>query len=369
MAMSVFDPGCVDVEDFLDVVEARNIEKATDEEFKFSCPLPSHVGTDESPSCYMNSRTTAFFCHGCHAKGNAIHFTQQLYEVTYLDAVRMLKERYSPAGLNPDARGMVAEVKKILERDEEVETQNYPLPEDVLDEFAVDWEAAYEAYTEGAGHPGTDYLFKRGFEPETLTYWNFGYDERSGRITFPICDSSGALVGVKARAIDDRRPKYLILGDQPGRPARYGFPCYQKSLVVFGLDEYIQYAEALEHGDPAEMIVVEGELNTVMLWQYGHRNSVAINGSYISAWQLANIKAWCDTAILFFDSLKRDDEGELVPDQAGQDATATVSDLLYRHVNVKIVPEHEGDPASMSPSEVDAMISGAYGFLAARLMS
>jgi len=366
--MSVFDPGCIDVEDFLDVVEARNIEKATDEEFKFSCPLPSHVGTDESPSCYMNSRTTAFFCHGCHAKGNAIHFTQQLYEVSYLEAVRMLKERYSPAGLNPDARGMVAEVKKILDPKEETITQNVALPEDVLEEFAVDWEAAYEAYEMGCGHPACDYMFERGFGWMTLHEMGYGYDEKSGRVVFPVRDSYGNLVGFKGRAIDNRRPKYLILGDQPGRPARYGFPCYQKSRIVYGLHDYIGYVESLDYDASAEMIVVEGEFNRDMLWQYGYRNSVAINGSYVSDYQLREIIRWCDKAILFFDSLKRNDEGELVPDEAGQDATATVSELLSPHIKVLSVPDHEGDPASMSPSEVDAMINGATGFLIRKLV-
>ena len=58
--MAPFDPSRIDVEDFLDCLEVRNLSKATEQEWRFSCPLPSHEGTDESPSCYMNAKTTAF---------------------------------------------------------------------------------------------------------------------------------------------------------------------------------------------------------------------------------------------------------------------------------------------------------------------
>jgi DNA primase len=366
--MSGFDPSCIDVEDFLDVLEVRNVAAATEDEFVFSCPLPTHGGEDNRPSCYMNKNTTAFFCHGCHAKGNAVHFASKMLEVTYLEATRMLRERYSSAGLDPNSRSMTEEVTKILNHEEEPRTDNIALPDDLLEEFAVDWEAAYEAYEDDNGHPATDYMFDRGFEWLTLHEWGFGYDARSDRIVFPVRDSYGTLIGFKGRSYDGRQPKYLILGDTVGKPARYGFPCYQKSLVVFGLDEYVTYAELLEYGEPAEMIVCEGELNVVKLWQFGYRNAVAINGSYVSDFQLAMIKTWAETAILFFDSLKRDDDNNLVADEAGQSATSTIANLLCPHIRVRIAPDHEGDPASMSPSEVDAMIDGSVGFLASRLV-
>jgi DNA primase len=368
--MSNFDPSNIDVEDFLDCLDIE-FKNATEAEVLMRCPFPNHPGEDMNPSCYMNRETTAFFCHSCHEKGNAIHFAMKYLEITPMEAIRILKERYSPSGINLDARSAVEEVRKILEKPDEPVTENVRLPENLIDEFALDWERAYDAYSHGQGHPSTDYMFDRGFEWETLHEWGFGYDERSDRIVFPVRDDFGHLVGFKGRSwMPTHRPKYLVIGDSPGK-MRYGFPRYQVSKVVFGLNEAISAIEtASSNGDDSEseLIVCEGELNVVMLWQMGYRNAVAINGSNFSERQERLIRSWADKVILFFDSLKRNDEGELIPDQAGQDATVTVSELLTPHLRVFAVPDHEGDPASMSPSEVDAMISGSSSFLVRNLV-
>jgi len=91
--MPAFDPSNIDVEDFLDCLDIRNVSRATAAEFRFSCPFPGHDNGDENASSYMNEETTAFFCHGCKASGNAVHFTQRVLGISPLEAIRMLKER------------------------------------------------------------------------------------------------------------------------------------------------------------------------------------------------------------------------------------------------------------------------------------
>jgi hypothetical protein len=95
----------------------------------------------------------------------------------------------------------------------------------------MDWRSDHEAAV---------YMRGRGFAPEVLEDWGFGYDHWTSRIAIPVRDETGILVGFKGRSIDDRRPKYLLLGDTEGRALRYGmgygFDMHDARSVLFGLD-------------------------------------------------------------------------------------------------------------------------------------
>lgn len=353
-----FDPACIDVVDMLDCLDIRNVSQATEVEVKFSCPFPNHAHGDQDASAYMNTETTAWFCHGCHEKGNAIHFTAKLLGVSPLDAINMLRERYQPGGINMDAVSVREEVRKILDAKDD------PLPvlssydEGLLDEFSIDWHEAWEARQKtGSSHPACDYMFDRGFEPDTLEQWDFGYDPKGDRVTFAVRDELGRLVGIKARAYYDRQPKYLILGDRAGRRTRYGFGCYPKSLVVFGMDKATEWIEILLDDQAAHLIVCEGELNAVALWQMGYRNAVAINGSDLSATQAKIIRAYADSVTVFFDD-----------DPAGRDGEEVVVEALSPFLPVKTVGPHEGDPADLSANEVERLLSEAVSSVVRRTM-
>jgi len=88
-----------------------------------------------------------------------------------------------------------------------------------------------------------------------LDHYRIGYDEISSRITIPIVYQDGRLVGIKGRAWKKNRNRYLALGDKPGR-RQYGFPTYEKSLVVYGLDQF---------GPQKTYVFDEGELNVISL--------------------------------------------------------------------------------------------------------
>lgn len=331
-----FDPSVIDVEDFLECLDVRNVQQATTEELRFSCPFPAHALGDETPSAYMNIETTAFFCHSCHAKGNAIHFTCKALDISPIEAIRMLKQRYSPHGIDPDSRNMREEVLKILAREPKPLPQNPVLPEETIHQFAVDWEGAESVWRrDGEAFPACDYMFRRGFTAQELDYWEFGYDEKSDRIVLPVRDEKGILVGFKARAWNDRKPKYLNLGGDA-----YGWPSFLKNSVVFGLD---RAKEASDH-----LIVVEGEFNVVAMHRHGYPNTVAINGSYFGPRQMRLLRHYANSVTLFFDS-----------DPAGYDATFAVTQELESFMPVYVAPDHDSDPADMDMNEAGACIAQA----------
>jgi DNA primase len=352
--MSSFDPSCIDVRDFLECLDIQNVSQATQSEIRFSCPFPNHANGDQNASAYMNMETTAFFCHGCKERGNAVKFTEYVLNVSPLEAVRMLRERYNPGGIDPDARNMVEEVKKIL-APPEPEPENPILDESLFDQFAVNWGVAEREYILNNGFVACDYMFDRGFLPDTLAKWEFGYDARTDRVVFAVRDEKGRLVGFKGRAYDHREPKYLVLGDTPQKPGRYGWDRYFVSKIVFG-------AHRVPPNCP--LIVCEGELNVVALDQRIDSPAVAINGSHFSQTQAKIIRNIASSVILFLDC-----------DKAGEEATwgwedskgywrPGIVDLLQPFMPVYIVPEHKGDPASMDAGEIEWLIENSESALA-----
>lgn len=346
--MPAFDPTCIDVEDFLDCLEVRNVVSATEKEFKFSCPYPAHAKGDESPSCYMNKATTAFMCHSCHAHGNAVSFTADILQVSPLAATRLLKERYSPQGIDPDSRCRVEELQKMrANRIKSPKKEMSVYSDDLLKNFEVDWIWHFAEYKQGFGSAWAHYMFDRGFTMPMLHKWQFGYSHERNRITLPVYDEEMRLVGIKARAWQpNTKQKYLNLKDE-----RLGLEPYLKNDVVFGL------GQARLHGGN-DYIIVEGEYNVVFMTHYGYVNTIALNGSYFGERQIALIKRYASSVTLFFDS-----------DRAGKDATEAVAEELGPFMPVFICPDHYGDPAEMHARSISDCLAEKVSLTRRRLLA
>jgi hypothetical protein len=226
---------------------------------------------------------------------------------------------------------MVEELHKFREAQKaKAPKRNRVYDESVLDAYRVPW-----AFVRKNSTPDwLKYMFSRGFDFKILRDWEFGYAMWCDRITLPIRDEHGRLVGIKARAWDARIPKYLNLRDRDN-----GIEPYLKNDVVFALDRV----------DPDEkhLIVVEGEFNAIKMHEMGYQNTVAINGSYFGRRQIKLIKQAADHVTLFFDS-----------DPAGFEATRAVARELMPFMYVDVCPQHFGDPADMHSYTVDRCMTG-----------
>lgn len=372
-----FDLSCIDVLDFLENLDQENLRREGMREVRFSCPYPGHEHGDASASAYMNLETTAWYCHGCKRRGNAITFAASMLNISPIKAKRLLREAYAPHTLNPDDRNIKEELIAFLARRRAREEQptNTTFGEEMIERFAVDWRAVEQGMMDGKDYVPEDfvYMILRGFDGSTLDYWDFGWDERTKRITFAVRDEWGKLVGVKGRATDGRHPKYLVIGDDGGSH-HYGFGRYFTGNVVFGLHEAIDGFEVLDHGEPAELIVCEGELNAIALWQLGFRCAVALNGSNLTTPQMRLIRSYADKVTFFFDSdtagnealWGRDDE------ETGEHKPGAL-EILNRDLDVKLVLPHEGDPAQMledhEESRPGQLLDEAQSYTLARLLA
>lgn len=325
----------VDIDHLFETLEILNVSKSTADEYSFSCPLPGHSHGDERPSAYMNDgskdqdKATLWQCFGCGRKGSAITFYAEMENVSRTDATRHLREQYAPDFRAPIGGSISAEFEtRMAERKKS--TRRNPLPSIPWDtyeqKFGVEWQDVQD--DDG---PAAVYLLERGFARETLSTWRIGYDDHSDRLTIPVCDAQGNLVGVKARTWKTKREeriKYLILGDREGRRVRYGWNHYEKSRVLFGLHM------AREMGT-GPLILVEGELDVLALWQCGYR-AVATGGAAISSVQAKLLRSSTNEAVSFFDA-----------GAAGVKGTIEVVSALEPFMRIKIVGDHEGDPSSM----------------------
>lgn len=121
---------------------------------------------------------------------------------------------------------------------------------------------------------GNSMFEKDNIALEVQQEFHLGYDPQSNRITIPLYDSLGNLVGIKARLFkydltEFDPPKYLFLKS-----------C-NKSRLLYGYYENQDYIKNLQ-----SVYVVESEKSVLQAATYGYRNFVATGGKQISKSQV-----------------------------------------------------------------------------------
>lgn len=324
----------VDVEEFLTLLEMRNVDASHEDEVCFSCPFPGHLHGDEKPSAYMNKKTTAWICHGCKRKGNAVTFLSQYENISPMKAKRYIREAWG-TGYREFKGSVGTWMRERLKEPEREPPKNQPIGEEFLELTHHNWDSKDD--------PHAEYMRSRGFDPGTLDKWDVGVDPVSSRVTIPVRQRNGDLIGFKARSIDpEQNPKYLVLGDRKGWKPRYGFPTYEVSESLLGSH---MVADAVP-----ELVLVEGELDAIALHMYGIK-AVAFGGGNMSEWQVHKVQEMADSVVIFMDW-----------DDAGIKATDSMAEKLHPHMRVRVVGEHEGDPASMPESTAKTLIHNAVSW-------
>jgi len=151
-------------------------------------------------------------------------------------------------------------------------------------------------YAPTTGDALVQFLTKKGFTRQELADAGltnrFGGDMFRGRMTVPLMDPTGQVIGFTARIIvdDPNAPKYL------NTPQTL---LYDKGRHVFGLS---QAKEAIRKSDYA--VVVEGNLDVVSSHQAGIRQVVATAGTAMTENHLRALKRLSGNVRLAFDGDK-----------------------------------------------------------------
>ena len=121
------------------------------------------------------------------------------------------------------------------------------------------------------------YMLDRGFSKSTLREWEIGYDFETKRVTIPVRDAGGRVVGMTRRATKaSQETKYLHLN-------------FQKSHHLYGRNKVTPNAP---------VYVGEGQLDAIALYQMGVR-AVSTMGARVSPEQLRLLYAVGDVVLAY----------------------------------------------------------------------
>ncbi len=330
------------------------------------CPYPDH--DEKTPSFSVSPDQGFYYCFGCQRGGDAIKLVTELKSLSFVDAVTHLAER---SGIELEYEGSAADSEEARKKNERrrnihkalaaaaiyyhkylLRSQNADAAaaRKYLEERGLD-DSTIEEFRLGAAPPRGNSGFaavarKFGLDRSTLDAAGLlssgGRERFAGRITFPISDRRGRMVGFGARAMGDDHPKYLNTPETEifaKRDLLYGFP---------------QVTEAIRKQRAA--LVVEGYTDVLMLYQAGIKNAVATLGTATTPAHLRTLSGYADKIYVLFD-----------PDAAGEKAieraAATASELK---LDLRVLRLSE-DPADWllehSPEEFEVLLGDAMPIL------
>lgn len=152
-------------------------------------------------------------------------------------------------------------------------------------------------YAPASGDALVQFLEKKGFNKQELSEAGltnqYGGDIFRGRMSVPLMDSVGQVIGFTARTLSD---------DDPKAPKYLNTPqtiLYDKSRHVFGLS---QAKQAIRKNDYA--VIVEGNLDVISSHQVGITGVVATAGTAMTDFHLRALKRITENVRLAFDSDK-----------------------------------------------------------------
>ncbi|MBI2940203.1 MAG: DNA primase [Chloroflexi bacterium] len=312
----------------LDVVGPRVTLRKAGRNFQGLCPFHS----EKTPSFVVFPEKGNYHCFGCGANGDAFTFVMQTENLEFVEALRLLADRTGvtlvsrrAATVEDRRNALLVEInaataqffQTMLRREAGGAALTYlhgrGLTEDTIDAFQLGWAPdSWEALTRqllGRGHTAAD-LVAAGVASERES--GGIYDRFRNRVTFPIRDERGGVVGFGARALGDEHPKYLNSPDTP---------IFSKGHCLYGID-----AARPAIREAGQAVIVEGYVDALIAHQYGLKNVVASLGTALTERQLAMLKRLTRSIVLALD-----------PDTAGADATARGLEVA-RQVFAEVTP-------------------------------
>lgn len=301
---------------------------------------PYHKGGNENtPSMSISLVDPVYFCHGCKKGG-----TVKSLLVDLGASESMADQALSRSGMSGrrearkvQDRGVDApiavRIPTVDEDEVEEEGVAYILDEGILDEYRLAPKA----------------LMRDGFEKSTLRFFGIGVDKDQARITFPIRDFEGNLLGVSGRTYVGMEPRYKIYKTELTRRRKWGIPRnYSLESAKSRLLWNGHNAKKLINNGHT-LVLTEGFKAAMWVWQAGHQCVAATIGSYLTKNHAEWIYKHAGRVIIFYDA-----------DEAGVEGTRKAIDTLVNHgVSVKIAKYPENTEATQPDGLTSSQIAEA----------
>lgn len=269
--------------------------------YKGLCPFHS----EKTPSFMVNEEKQIFNCFGCGEKGDVISFVQKYHKIPFMEAVEKLceengirmPERISSApkidydkyySINAKAARFFYEKLTKSRNLGYAYFKSRSLDDDTIVKFGL-------GYAPENGYSLVNYLRKEGVSDEDMLKLGLAskgkngiYDRFRGRVVFPIFNTTNKVIGFGARILGDAKPKYLNSAESD---------IFLKKNNLFALN-----FTKKDISDEDKVIVVEGYMDAISLYQNGVRNVVASLGTALTDNQAKLLTRYTKNVILSYDS-------------------------------------------------------------------
>ena len=315
---------------------------------------------ERTPSFAVNQADQFYHCFGCGVSGDVVRFVQEIESTDFMGAIRILAAR---------AKMEVPETNFDTEKAMETKKKRDQMAAIMLDSARFYLSNLYSGDSRAEAHlqyisnrklaPTTvkkfglgasldffslpDYLSGKGYSKENLidcgvlTLSKNGklVDSQAGRLIFPIINAFDEVVAFGGRLLEKsdfakyKNTKETLL--------------FNKSKTLYN----INLLKKLKRTKPIkEVIIVEGYMDTLSLYQAGFENVVASMGTSLTKDQARLVKRYSSNVLISYDG-----------DFAGQKADLRGLEILKdEQLNVRVVPMPEG----LDPDDVAKQGAAAY---------
>lgn len=316
--------------DIVNVISQYINLKKSGSNYSGLCPFHN----EKTGSFHVNQKKQIYKCFGCGEGGDVISFVMKIENLDFIEAIKLLAEKNG------------IEFKTNLSEVDKAKMENIKLMQDIHIKAA----RFYFTNLINSKNDGYSYLKKRNLSDKiikkfglgySLNSWNslmeyllsIGYEKKDlvnsglvthkesdnkyydrfrNRVMFPIFDYRGNVIGFGGRVLDSSLPKYLNSPESV---------IFNKRFNLYGLNF------AKKSIKEETLILVEGYMDLISLYEYGIENVVATLGTALTNEQSKLIKRYASTVIISYDS-----------DDAGVKATLRAIDILRgQDINVKIL--------------------------------
>jgi len=326
----------LDQTDIVDVVGRRIPVNKKGSNFWCQCPFHD----DSNPSMAVNQEKQFFYCFVCQESGNAIHFIRRYENLEFVDAIEALAssagmtvpyennrlEKSKPSGLVEKA---VKFYQANLNEKIAPKAVQYLKDRKITGATAKKFNIGYaqDKWDGLLNHLGSDTPSKELDESGLFSKKDDRfYDRFRGRVIFPIRNIKGDFIAMGGRIIDEGEPKYLNSPETS---------FFNKSNELFGLYEVKEQEKNI-----ASLIVVEGYMDVIGLYEHGIKNAVATLGTAVTPNHVSKIMRYTNKIFFAFD-------GDLAGGKAAWKAVENTFPIIREDMNIHFVFFEEGhDPDS-----------------------
>lgn len=339
------------------ILEACRIEEVVSDFVSLRKRGVNYVGIcpfhdDNNPSMYVSPAKGIFKCFVCDTGGDSVGFIMKHEKLSYTEALKYLANKYS------------IPIEEVYtdenEKNEATERESLYAVAGFAQKFFT--ETLNE--TEEGRAIGLSYFKERGFSADTIRKFGLGYADKSfhslaergkkegydlelfvktgllkkkddgsyydmirERVTFPIHNTAGKVVGFGARIMAKEKsannPKYI------NSPETY---IYHKTYILYGI--YFAKQSMVKKDN---CYLVEGYTDVISMHQAGIENVVASSGTALTVEQVKLIRKFTHNITVLFDG-----------DAAGIKASFRGIDIILKEgMNLKVLLLPDGhDPDS-----------------------